>query len=140
MPLELLESPQPLAQGEDQRPTILIIDDDSAMIEVLVVSLRRLGYEVLTAGTGRQGLHQARSERPALILLDLCLPDTNGLTVCQELADSAETCATPVIILSGMEDEGIVRHCRLAGCQFFLRKPYDPNVLLLLIRQALSGT
>lgn len=80
---------------------------------------------------------KARSQRPSLIVLDLRLPDADGLGVCSQLVDSPETCTIPVIILSGLEDPEVVRRCRAAGCQYFLRKPYDPNVLLVLIRQAI---
>ena len=72
------------------------------------------------------------------MLLDLQLPDQSGLDVCQELADGPETAGTPVIVLSGMSRPDIIRRSRAAGCQFYVRKPYDPNVLLLLIRQALD--
>ncbi len=71
-------------------------------------------------------------------MLDLRLPDADGFEVCQQLADSPETCAIPVIILSGLEEPDILRRCRAAGCQFFLRKPYDPNALLTLIRQSID--
>jgi CheY-like chemotaxis protein len=73
-----------------------------------------------------------------LILLDLRLPDADGFSVCQELADSSETCAIPVIILSGMERPDIIRRSRAAGCQYFVRKPYDPNALLILVQHAIG--
>jgi CheY-like chemotaxis protein len=72
--------------------------------------------------------------------LDLRLPDSDGLTVCQKLVDSPETCGIPVIIVSGMEHPEILRRCRAAGCHFYVRKPYDPNALLVLIRQAIDDT
>ena len=61
-----------------------------------------------------------------------------ALPLCQHLADDPTTCQIPVIILSGMEGPDIVRNARAAGCLFFLRKPYDPNALLLLTRDALG--
>jgi CheY-like chemotaxis protein len=74
-----------------------------------------------------------------LILLDLRLPDLDGFTLCRELVDAPETCDIPVIILSGMERPDIIRRCRAAGSQYFVRKPYDPNALLVLIHEALVG-
>lgn len=135
---ELVEQPERAPQGDEQGPTILIIDDDDAMTDVLALRLQKQGFETITVATGERGLRRARSQQPAVIVLDLRLPDADGFDVCQQLADSPETCAIPVIILSGMEEPDILRRCRAAGCQFFLRKPYDPNVLLTLIRQSID--
>jgi len=138
MSLDLLELPQLAADRPDESPLVLIVDDDQSMAEVLACRLRRQGMEPLVATTGSQGLDRARTERPSLIVLDLCLPDADGLRICQQLADATETCAIPVIIVTGVDRPEVVRQCRLAGCQYFLRKPYDPKVLLVLIRQALA--
>jgi twitching motility two-component system response regulator PilH len=75
---------------------------------------------------------------PSLVLLDLRLPDADGFNVCQELADASETCTIPVIILSGMERPDIIRRSRAAGCQYYVRKPYDPNALLILVQHAIG--
>jgi two-component system cell cycle response regulator len=138
MSLDLMELPQLAADPPDESPLVLIVDDDQSMAEVLACRLRRQGMETLVATTGSQGLDRARTERPSLIVLDLCLPDADGLRICQQLADATETCAIPVIIVTGVDQPEIVRQCRLAGCQYFLHKPYDPKVLLVLIRQALA--
>jgi CheY-like chemotaxis protein len=135
---EILEQPESAVVTEDERPKILIVDDDDALAEVLSDRLRRQGFGTIIAETGEWGLAKARSDHPALIVLDLQLPDVDGFTVCEQLADSSETCAIPVIILSGMERPDILRRCRAAGGHYFVRKPYDPNVLLILIRQAIS--
>jgi two-component system alkaline phosphatase synthesis response regulator PhoP len=131
---------QPIAVAEAPAPEkILIVDDDQSIVEVLSHRLSTQGFEPLAAHSGSHGLQRAREERPSLILLDLRLPDTDGLTVCQELVDSADTWDIPVIIVTGRNDPDIVRQCRAAGCRFFVHKPYDPNALLILIRQALEG-
>jgi len=135
---EILEQPEPAPIATRQRPKILIVDDDGALADVLSDRLKRQGFEAITAETGDLGLTKARSERPALIVLDLQLPDIDGFTICEQLADSPETCAIPVIILSGTERPDILRRCRAAGGHYFVRKPYDPNVLLILIRQAIA--
>ena len=135
MHAHMLEQPRPQAVMQTQEMTVLIIDDDSALVEVLTLRLKNQGFKTLSAASGSQGLSMARREQPNLIVLDLRLPDSDGFTICQELADSADTCAIPVIILSGMERPDIVRRSREAGCQYYVRKPYDPNALLILIRQ-----
>lgn len=135
---ELVERPELAPAYADQGPTILIVDDDDAMTDILALRLQKQGFETITVPTGQRGLQRARSHQPALIVLDLRLPDADGFEVCRQLADSPDTCAIPVIILSGLEEPDILRRCRAAGCQFFLRKPYDPNVLLTLIRQSID--
>ena len=132
------EQPELAPQEGGERETILIVDDDEAMSEVLSRRLEQQGFDTVRADTGAAGLAIAQSQDPALIVLDLRLPDTDGFTVCQQLADSPATCHIPVIILSGMERPDILRRSRAAGCSFFVRKPYDPNALLVLIRQALD--
>ena len=130
---------QPLAVAEEPQPEkILIVDDDEAIVEVLSHRLSTQGFQPLTAHRGCDGLQRARQDRPDLILLDLRLPDMDGLTICQELVDSSDTWDIPVIIVTGRDDPDIVRQCRAAGCRFFVHKPYDPNALLILIRQALE--
>ena len=117
--------------------SVLIIDDDDTLSDVLSHRLKKQGLRTMAAYTGKAGLAKARSQTPSLIVLDLGLPDVDGLRVCEQLADSPETCSVPIIILSGKDQPGLVRRCRKAGCHYFLRKPYDPNSLLVLIRQAI---
>jgi len=138
MSAQLLEEPRPRMHCRRAPQTILIIDDDDAMADVLGQRLGRQGYEILVAASGQQGLALARGQAPSLVLLDLRLPDVDGFNVCQELADSPETCTIPVIILSGMERPDIIRRSRAAGCQYFVRKPYDPNALLILVQHAIG--
>jgi DNA-binding response OmpR family regulator len=123
---------------QDAAQRILIVEDDDNLSEPLAIRLRGQGYEVSVAATGQDGWQLAISERPDLILLDLRLPDMDGFSLCGQFADSQDTCHIPVIIVSGMERPDIIRRSRSAGCQYFVRKPYDPNALLVLIRNALD--
>ncbi len=120
------------------RDRILIIDDDQGQVDVLTLALGRLGFETISAGTVAEGLELARSQRPQLVILDIRLPDGNGLDLCQVLSDDPHTSSIPVIILSGMERPDIIRSCRAAGCRYYVRKPYDPNALLVLAENALG--
>jgi CheY-like chemotaxis protein len=117
---------------------ILIVDDDEAQAEVLSIRFRGQGFATTMAATGRAGLSLARSQHPDLIVLDLRLPDVDGLNICRELTDDPQTCHIPVIILSGMERPDIIRSARSAGCQYYVRKPYDPNALLLVVETAIA--
>ena len=117
---------------------ILIVEDESTVAEVLSIYLTRQGFSAIQAGSGRRGLELARLHRPHLVLLDLRLPDINGFQVCQGLEDDLVTRNIPVIMLSGMQRPDIIRRSRAAGCHFYVRKPYDPNALLILIQQAIG--
>jgi CheY-like chemotaxis protein len=123
---------------DESHPTILIVDDDEAVSHVLSRRLQQQGFETRVADSGKLGLAMARSQQPELILLDLRLPDIDGFALCQQLVDDPETAEIPVIIVSGMERPDIIRRSRAAGCHYFVRKPYDPNALLVLIERALG--
>jgi CheY-like chemotaxis protein len=133
----VLEQPQPAELSPVERQKILIIDDDEALAEVLSRRLQQQHFDTTTVDSGAAGLAKAREEHPALIVLDLRLPDADGFSICEQLADSPATCDIPVIILSGLERPDILRRCRAVGCHYFVRKPYDPNALLILIRHAI---
>ena len=130
-----LAEPQPVVRSRDR---ILIVDDDREQVEVLSLALSRQGFETIAATTLAEGLEMARSRRPHLVILDIRLPDGNGLNMCQVLSDDPQTSGIPVIILSGMERPDIIRSCRAAGCRYYVRKPYDPNALLVLAENALG--
>jgi CheY-like chemotaxis protein len=117
---------------------VLIVDDDAAAADILSIRLNRQGFETTIAENGQLALTLARTERPSVILLDLRLPDIDGFELCQELVDNEETCEIPVIIVSGLERPDVIRRSRAAGCLYYIRKPYDPNALLTLIRQAID--
>jgi len=137
MVTEIVAEPQRVRAQARKPQQVLIVDDDEALAEVLSRRLAQQGFKAITASSGRKGLALAHSQRPHLIVLDLRLPDTDGFTLCEELADSPETCEIPIIILSGLERPDIIRRSRSAGCYYFVRKPYDPNALLVRIRQAI---
>ena len=132
-PLEL-ESTAPL----QARHHVLIVDDDESIAEPLRLRLERQGFGAIVAKSGSQALEFARRERLHCITLDLGLPDVDGFELCQQLVDDEATSEIPVIIVSGLERPDVIRRARAAGCHFYVRKPYDPNALLALIRQAIE--
>ncbi|MBI2481905.1 MAG: response regulator [Planctomycetia bacterium] len=128
----------PIVLGPPKR--ILVVDDDEDQVTALSHRLQKLGYEATSVNSGEEALESATATLPDLVLLDLGLPDINGLDICRQLGDTPTTCGVPIIILSGMETEDVVRRARTAGCAYYLRKPYDPNVLLMLIQNSLEST
>jgi DNA-binding response OmpR family regulator len=134
--------------GERLRPAvwaldpskILVIDDDADLADGLRRRLTQQKFDVLIAKSAAEGRTLARRRRPDLILLDVSLPDASGLDLCQELTEAPSTCGIPVILLSGCDQADVIERSRAAGGEYFIRKPYDPNALLTLIRHALNAS
>lgn len=84
-----------------RRPTILVVDDEKAVREILSRFLVRAGYEVLAADSGEAALELARTRRPDAIVLDMLLPDLTGREVIERLRTRPESRKTPVLIISG---------------------------------------
>jgi len=138
MSVQVFEQACASTSAVTDRDRILIIDDDEAIVSALSQRLQQHGFHVSLAATANQGRTSAYRDLPDLIIVDLRLPDADGFTLCQELADSPETCCTPLIVLSGMVRPDIIRRSRAAGCEYFVRKPYDPNALLVLIQHSIA--
>jgi two-component system KDP operon response regulator KdpE len=113
---------------------VLAIDDDSALLRVLRIGLVALGHEVLTASTGSQGISQAAVGAPDVIVLDLGLPDMDGLEVCQRIRQWSEV---PIIVLSadGTEDRKIA--ALDGGADDYMTKPFGMGELEARLRVAL---
>ena len=114
--------------------SILVIDDESQMRRFLRVSLANAGYQVLAAETGEQGLSQAASRNPDLVLLDLGLPDQDGLSVTARLREWSKS---PIIVISarGREEDKVTALDQ--GADDYLTKPFGVGELLARIRVAL---
>lgn len=132
------EQPEPVAAIVERPAAVLIVEDDVSLSTALSLSLGHQGFETHTSRSGNRGLEMAREKRFAAVLLDLHLPDSDGLDICQQLVDDPRTCDVPIIIVSASDRPDVLRRCRAAGCQYFIRKPYDPNALLILLRHAID--
>jgi len=102
--------------------------------------LEQQGYYTLMARSGEAAIEMALSSIPQLIVMDQRLPDMDAVAAVERLAAQPATCHIPVIILRGMARPDIIRRSRVAGCQYFVRKPCDPDALFLLIRHAIEET
>ena len=116
---------------------VLIVEDDEDIAELLEYNLQRQGFRPSCAGTGEEGLREARENRPDLILLDLMLPGRSGLEVCRALKDAEATASIPVIMLTAKgEEEDIVAGFN-AGADDYVTKPFRPKVLLARVQAVL---
>ena len=113
---------------------ILVVEDDLSLSDILAFTLRRVGYDVVTAYDGIVALQLWQAEKPDLVVLDLNLPKLDGLDVCRQIRSQAQT---PIIILSVRSgDEAVVKGLEL-GADDYVVKPFSPNQLVARI-QAVS--
>ena len=105
--------------------SILLVDDELDFAELLQFRLEDCGYKVLGATNGSEALNKARQYLPDVILLDLLLPDWDGLTLCELLRRQPSTCDTPVIMISAVATD-VTRHsATVAGACAYFTKPLD---------------
>ena len=116
---------------------ILIVDDEPNIIGTIVPLLRSSGYEVLKAMTGRAALESHERDKPDLIVLDLGLPDLNGVDVCRSIRQSS---SVPILVLSARGAEGDKVRALDAGADDYVTKPFGAEELLARIRAALRRT
>jgi pilus assembly protein CpaE len=117
---------------------ILIVDDDVDSLKLIGLMLQRSGYEVTAASTGLQALSKAEAERPNLIILDVMMPDMNGLEVCRRLRANASTQNIPIIMFTAktLIDDKVKGF--EAGADDYLTKPTHPQELATRVRAMLA--
>lgn len=117
--------------------TILIVEDELDIAELLQYNLNREGFRVLEAGTGEAALDIIRKESPDLVLLDLMLPKIGGLEVCRRVRSDADTRNVPIIMLTAKGEEADIVAGLELGADDYVTKPFSPRVLLARIRAVL---
>ena len=125
----------PDKQAEDKR--VLLLEDDPVQRQLLTKHLESLNLTVQAVSTIAEA-REAIKRRPHLAILDVHLPDGSGLEFCEQIDSDPLYAGLPMIILSSLSAEDMVRRTRASGGCYFLSKPYDPNVLLLVIERALD--
>jgi two-component system cell cycle response regulator DivK len=127
-----------IEDGQPDCPLVLIVDDFDDNREMFMEFLSFSGFRVAQATTGREAIERAFSLLPDLILMDLSLPELDGLEATRCLKKDERTKCIPVLALTGHAVAGHSRDARAAGCAAFLTKPCLPEVLLGEIRRVLD--
>jgi two-component system phosphate regulon response regulator PhoB len=118
-------------------PTILVVDDEPDAVELIRFNLKAAGYEVLTAADGEEALKKARASCPDLIVLDIMLPEIDGIEICKILRRDSVTAAIPIIMLTAKAAE-IDRVLGLElGADDYVTKPFSPRELILRVKNML---
>lgn len=117
--------------------TILVVDDDAGIREVVCFALRKAGYNTVAAEDGAQALEKFAAERPALVVLDILMPELEGTEVCRRIRASETGRSTPIVFLSSKDDEVD----RIVGLELggddYLSKPFSPRELVARVRAIL---
>jgi two-component system alkaline phosphatase synthesis response regulator PhoP len=115
-------------------PTILVVEDESSIASFVSLYLKNAGYTVKTAATGSEALTQVAIQEPALIVLDLMLPDIDGIEVCKRVRQHSDV---PILMLTA-RDEDVDKIIGLeVGADDYLTKPFNPRELVARIRSIL---
>ncbi|MFT5324691.1 MAG: two-component system phosphate regulon response regulator PhoB [Planctomycetaceae bacterium] len=117
--------------------TILIVEDEPSLVEVLSYNLEKEGFEVLTANNGRDGLERARSALPDLVILDLMLPLIDGLQVCAQLRGDAKTQNIRILMLTARSEETDEVVGFNVGADDYVTKPFKVRPLIHRIKALL---
>jgi two-component system, OmpR family, alkaline phosphatase synthesis response regulator PhoP len=119
------------------RETILIVEDDENIQQLVGYNLAKAGFQVLHAEDGEQALAMVRRERPDLVVLDLMLPGLSGFEVCKALRRDPKTRGLPVIMLTARSEESDVTAGLDLGADDYITKPFSPKILISRIKSAL---
>jgi len=123
-----------MASDNRSPKSIVIIEDEPDILEVLSYNLTREGYKVRTAEDGETGLSLVRKHAPDLVLLDLMLPGRDGLEVCRELKGDTVTTVVPVIMVTAKGEESDVVLGLGLGADDYITKPFSPRELIARVR------
>lgn len=117
--------------------TVLSIDDDPAITELLSILLRSHGFEVFTANNSEEGLRLIKEQNPGIVILDLMMPGMDGWQVCRTVRTFSNV---PILILSALNDPGMVASALDAGADDYLVKPVPSAILVAHLNKLIRRT
>lgn len=137
--------PEPLPENieipaRDTPPLILLAEDNELTINSLVDYLETLGYQIIVARNGYEALERVQDDPPDIILMDIQMPEMDGLTAIRRLRTKYPEVATPVIVISALAMPGDKERCLQAGADVYMSKPLSLNNLVLTIEHYLNLT
>jgi DNA-binding response OmpR family regulator len=119
---------------------VLVVDDDAGLRELVTLVLESHGIGTRTCLDGASALDVARETRPDLVVLDVMLPETDGIAVLQQLKADPVTAHIPVVLLTALGDDADVWRGWEAGADYYLTKPFEVEELLHYVRYLSKGT
>jgi DNA-binding response OmpR family regulator len=133
-------SPKPLADGiSGRKPRVLVVEDAEDSRELLTRELRLAGFAVVEAENGAQAIERARTSNPDVIVLDLMLPDVNGITVAQVVRHLESLRFGGILAVTALTSPGIRSAALAAGCDSFIAKPTSASVVVDEVRRIVEA-
>ncbi len=123
-----------------EQKTIVIVEDEPDIMDVIEHNLEREGYLVISAEDGESGLAKIRSEKPDLVILDLMLPGVDGLDICRELKEDPVTRSILIIMLTAKGEESDIVLGLGLGADDYVTKPFSPKELMARVKAVLRRT
>jgi len=121
------------------RARVLVVDDDPEIVTFLATLLELEGIESQVATSAAAALEKLEHGLPNLVLLDIAMPDRDGLDLCRELKQDPRTRDVPVFVVSARPGKDVVDRAYAAGAEEFIRKPFENQELIARIRERLSA-
>jgi two-component system, chemotaxis family, chemotaxis protein CheY len=117
---------------------ILAVDDSASMRQMIRLTLRGAGYEVIEAGDGQEGLAQAKAASPHMILTDLNMPVMDGMTFIKELRKQGVLAGIPIVFVTTESDAEKKSQAKAAGATAWITKPFQPEQLVAVAKKVLG--
>lgn len=124
--------------SRSERQKILVVDDEQYLRTLLLATLDEERYEIVEVSRGAEAVVVAQAERPALILLDVRMPDVDGLEVCRRIRGHPDLKDLPVVMLTGASEQADRRAGLAAGATRYLTKPFSPLELVEVVEELLG--
>ena len=119
---------------------ILIVEDERDILQLVTLYLGKEGYRTISAATGKDGLARALSDHPDLVILDLMLPEMDGLEVCKRLRTDPKTAALPILMLTAKAEESDTVIGLELGADDYVTKPFSPKTLVARVKALFRRT
>lgn len=120
-------------------PDVLVVEDDSEINELIGAYVQLAGFPCRRVMRGDDALREAASHPPALVVLDVMLPDMDGFEICRRLRSDSRTASAPIIMLTALDQDAMRCRARDCGASEYMTKPFDPDRLMDAIRQRIQA-
>ena len=118
---------------------ILAVDDEKHIVRLVQITLEKEGYELITASNGREALEKVASEKPDLVVMDVMMPEMDGLEALSKMKSDPMTSDIPVIMLTAKAQDSDVFRGWQSGADLYLTKPFNPAELVTFVKRLFEG-